>query len=335
MPTTPKLDILDIIIRHQVYVEFFKNENSESGSDAVDWIMTNLSLFLTKIGKSDFAELTKKELTEFVSYGRKQIARGYGTFNKEMLAKIKAFFLADYSMLKTLLGSVTKQSAAKAPAASKLWAKLLNQPSPGTGEEPKQLLRTFAASAYNGFAKLAKQAFAEKWTFADFIKALTGTKSLNYRDGLAGKWKNQLDATVRTFISTASNFLNYTIGKILFDEYQWVSVLDERTTEICRHRDGNVYRYGNGPIPPAHYRCRSSIVPVIDRSVPVVPTFGSWILRQPVTVMDDILGTNLAREARRGNASPDDLTSVLRKRKLSLDNFIKKSKLILTPTKSE
>lgn len=334
MPITTKLDLLDVIIRHQIYVEFFKNENADDGNEAVDWLMTLLSLYLTKLGKTDFSEMTKADVSGFISYGKKNFANNFGKYNKAMLTKIKSFFYADYSMLKSLFGSFTRKSSASAPPTGKLWVKLLGQPSPGIGEEPKRLVRTFAASGFNSFAKIVKQAFAEKWTIADFLKSLVGTKELKFKDGLALKLKNQLSATIETFISTVTNFLNYSIGKILFDEYQWVSVLDNRTTVICRGRDGNIYRYGSGPIPPAHYRCRSSIVPVFERAIRDMPTFTNWIVGQPVAVMDDILGTDLARRARNGNSTPEDLTNVLRKRKLSLDNFIQKRKLILTPTKT-
>lgn len=46
---------------------------------------------------------------------------------------------------------------------------------------------------------------------------------------------------------------------------QWVSTLDLRTTMICMDRDGNVYPYNQGPRPPAHYNCRSTIT-LITRS---------------------------------------------------------------------
>jgi SPP1 gp7 family putative phage head morphogenesis protein len=144
------------------------------------------------------------------------------------------------------------------------------------------------------------------------------------------RYKNQLSAVIETFISSVSSFLNHSIGSLFFDEYQWVSVLDSHTTEICRGRDGNVYRYGKGPIPPAHYRCRSSIMPIVDYSLKVMPTFSNWVSRQPRPVMDDILGSGLAQRTRTGGATGQDIVNAIRKRKLTLDQFAGKRNLILT-----
>lgn len=45
------------------------------------------------------------------------------------------------------------------------------------------------------------------------------------------------------------------------NRYQWISVLDSRTSDLCRRLHGKVFEFGAaGAIkPPAHYRCRSRI----------------------------------------------------------------------------
>ena len=56
----------------------------------------------------------------------------------------------------------------------------------------------------------------------------------------------------------------------LIDRYLWESVIDSHTTDICRSLNGNTYDVGAGPLPPAMYNCRSSIVPLAksDRTNP-------------------------------------------------------------------
>jgi SPP1 gp7 family putative phage head morphogenesis protein len=45
--------------------------------------------------------------------------------------------------------------------------------------------------------------------------------------------------------------------------WQYVAVLDSRTTPLCAHRDGSIYEISDkSKLPPAHYRCRSTTVPV-------------------------------------------------------------------------
>lgn len=49
--------------------------------------------------------------------------------------------------------------------------------------------------------------------------------------------------------------------RMFTNQYQWLSVLDSRTSETCRRRHGKIYTFGDAgaPKPPAHYRCRSRI----------------------------------------------------------------------------
>lgn len=51
--------------------------------------------------------------------------------------------------------------------------------------------------------------------------------------------------------------------------WQYSAILDERTTEYCRCMDGNIYRKEDLGIlePPAHYNCRSVVVPITQFEV--------------------------------------------------------------------
>ena len=42
----------------------------------------------------------------------------------------------------------------------------------------------------------------------------------------------------------------------------WVSVLDARTSDICINLDGSIFAIDEGPRPPAHFNCRSIVVPL-------------------------------------------------------------------------
>ena len=68
--------------------------------------------------------------------------------------------------------------------------------------------------------------------------------------------RRQLDTLVRTITNHTSSVARgqvYYANKDLLDGYQWVATLDNRTTMICGSRDGKVYQYGSGPMPPAHW----------------------------------------------------------------------------------
>lgn len=117
--------------------------------------------------------------------------------------------------------------------------------------------------------------------------------------------------------------------KIALMGYRWVSILDNRTSQICRSLDGQVFLFGEGPIPPAHPNCRSSIIAEIPgrwlkrgptgRFVPRddrratgaagVETIGGsvtyyeWLKSQPAAFQDDALGKTRAELFRKGGMS--------------------------------
>lgn len=98
--------------------------------------------------------------------------------------------------------------------------------------------------------------------------------------------------------------------------WQYVAVLDSRTTELCAYRDGNIYAVGNiDMLPPAHFNCRSTTVPIVkswedlgklegisqirkrnlaeltnkqiafyDGQTPLKESYNEWLLRQPQEV---------------------------------------------------
>ena len=78
-------------------------------------------------------------------------------------------------------------------------------------------------------------------------------------------------------------------------EERWNAVLDGRTSEICRSRDGKVYEVGKGPQPPAHPRCRSTRVGVDpDYPPPRKRTYDQWLRDQSEEVQNEILGKGKA-----------------------------------------
>jgi len=81
--------------------------------------------------------------------------------------------------------------------------------------------------------------------------------------------------------------------------FEFVAVMDDRTTEICAAMNGRVFSreemLSGAMIPPLHFNCRSTIVGIFADefkglttgpvSVPAQPGFGSW---QPVTFSPDL-----------------------------------------------
>lgn len=122
---------------------------------------------------------------------------------------------------------------------------------------------------------------------------------------------HQVMAMVRTSINQVANASSqqvYEANQDVTKRYRYVATLDSRTSAICQALDGQEFDYGKGPVPPQHFNCRSTTVPLIDykglgipppkpgkrRSsdglVPANQTYGQWLSDQSKAVKADVLG---------------------------------------------
>jgi SPP1 gp7 family putative phage head morphogenesis protein len=120
---------------------------------------------------------------------------------------------------------------------------------------------------------------------------------------------NQVMALVRTSINQVANSASqqvYEANQDITKKYRYVATLDSRTSRICAALDGREFEYGKGPMPPQHFNCRSTTVPIIDPDilppstiakrasadgpVPINTSYGQWLKDQPLKTQQDVLG---------------------------------------------
>jgi len=114
----------------------------------------------------------------------------------------------------------------------------------------------------------------------DILRNLAGTRRRNFADGVLGGTRRNLEAVLAAGVTHVHNSVSDGLFEKNPDVYrflQWVSVLDGRTSAICRSRDGKFAPIGENKLPvglprlipptarpPAHPNCRSAVVPVFD-----------------------------------------------------------------------
>jgi SPP1 gp7 family putative phage head morphogenesis protein len=133
--------------------------------------------------------------------------------------------------------------------------------------------------------------------------------------------------TAITHVSAVARGQVYSENRDLLKGVQWVSTLDDRTSDICIDLDGKVFPVDSGPRPPAHPNCRSSVAPVLkswrelgvpadsppevrasmNGQVPGTMTYREWLKSQPTEVQDEVLGRRRAQAFRAGEAGDVDL----------------------------
>jgi len=108
-----------------------------------------------------------------------------------------------------------------------------------------------------------------------------------------------LAITAITTVTTEADHAVYEANTKALLGWQYVAVLDSRTSDICQHRDGNVYAVNQrSMLPPAHYRCRSTTVPV----------FKSWADIAALENVAEVRRQNLKRLSAKQQAFYDGQT---------------------------
>lgn len=120
-------------------------------------------------------------------------------------------------------------------------------------------------------------------TPTEIARRVLGTRAARGADGATAHTRRQVSAVTRTITNGISNGVRDAFNREnsrsadsgLANEEQFVAILDNRTTPLCRSLDGNVYPVGRGPHPPLHVGCRSLRYAILNgkviRSRPIKP----------------------------------------------------------------
>lgn len=192
------------------------------------------------------------------------------------------------------------------------------------GEVVSKAFRGIAVDQSERFSQVVRQGLLTGEPTPDIAKRLIGSlqfgeraktpKQLIAAGGQAtAVADNQVMALVRTSINQVANTASqqvYEANQDITPRYRYVATLDTRTSSICRALDGREFEYGKGPMPPQHFNCRSTTVPVIDYKalgfdppppskraaaggmVPANESYGQWLAKQDLPTKAKALGAS-------------------------------------------
>jgi len=189
------------------------------------------------------------------------------------------------------------------------------------GQVVEKAFRGIAESQAERFGQVVRNGLLTGETTPQIARRLIGT--LQFGDDRSVKQvmaaggelttipANQVMALVRTSINQVANSASqqvYEANQDITKKYRYVATLDIRTSAICAALDGREFEYGKGPMPPQHFNCRSTTVPIIDPDilppsttatrasqdgqVPVNMSYGEWLAKQPKSVQAEALGAS-------------------------------------------
>lgn len=326
MAVNPQMRLFDVSTRTQVYVEGVKAWQGQQFNEVIIELRKELKQILGSIQYDTLDGLSKTALNKLIVGLRKSQYKIYNRQVSLAMSQLRDFMHSSLTVNRIVYGNLAVESDTVVEGEEEtpltedeaitaieedvedddilplfgwsvvtekennpLWLAVINNPIPANGLYLLPFLKGFSVSAQAA----TENAFRKAWANGDSVKTLTDellAVTVQGRSGILQNVRTQYDAVISTAVQHVASLSNAAIMSATRGYYFWVSVLDSRTTEICRHRNGTRYRFGEGPLPPAHGRCRSHIVSAVGREPPKDETFTQWLFRQPDEVKNDIVG---------------------------------------------
>lgn len=311
--------VSDALTRRQLYVERAKTALHDEHDNVSRAVLAALLLALGNLNTRKFGTITKAELRKVV----RGVLEKYDLASARYLSMLTTW-LEDFSNQESEYAAGVMNNALEDEdqAAPIVWPFVAAGIIAATGLTPKDTLKGLRTKQRAAIQKLIQRAYVMKWSADDLLKAFKGTSLAKYKDGLLSKLKRAAAATVDTVVQygmtaarskTLAGFMDWTLG------YTWVSILDGRTSPVCRSLSGQVFKYGAGPLPPIHFRCRSHTEPVFKNSsvlrkaaqgtVAAGETYYTWLARQPKAFQEDVLGPTWSKLFSKGGLSADEFAA--------------------------
>jgi len=296
----------DAATRHQVYLQRF---GSGLVGKATKFIRKAIKRAKETVneGLSQYATARYQRQIETL---RKDLGAIYGEMSEQQWLELGEFAQYEFSFNSKLLGRIVKASVKLAePSPEMIASAVLSDPLELAVGSRRQVINIAGALSQFGSKKtadiLSEIAIGSSLgeTQRQIVRRLTS---------LGVSHEEQVGSLVRTVTNhVASSARAETLkqNEDILQGHRWIATLDSRTTPVCRARDRKVYPL-DGPKPPAHWGCRSSIVPVLkdeyQREIPgstrpsVGPdgveqvssstNYGDWLARQPAAFQKEVLG---------------------------------------------
>lgn len=295
MPT-----LTDKIIRHQVYLEGLKAGMLTQANPLLVGMEQDIRASLIGINSEGLGVLSKAALLRLIKTLRASILKRYSVYTYNLLKFLQEFMVVEIGQMRSIfedeetadpeeIGN-TKRSVFAIPPNVKeedddklialWWPRFKTSILPANGIALETFVQALGPAASIAATQMLLRAAANRSSLDDTLAAI---------NAMRGRMEGQTRAVLATALQSVSAQSQAAFAKILgIDEYEWLSVLDNRTSDICRSRSGKRYLYGKGPLPPAHPNCRSMIVPVVAGEAIRNPSFKDWSEGLPTNVREDM-----------------------------------------------
>ena len=304
--------LIDAATRRQVFLQRYGNGRSKEAVKILTRLRQRINARLSQEPNNfaarrlkdvlqdidAFSELTFREIRLLIEFDAQEIALSEASFTNSLLIKASAlpFILPTEQEIK-----IAVMGSAMAVSGGVIISDAMNTFAIKKTDQIKQAIIDGAGAG------------AATFSIMKLVDSIIRT--------IMSRQINSLISTIINHAAAMGRANVYGKNNNLVGKYRWVSTLDGRTTLLCMSRDQKEYLVGSGPMPPAHYGCRSTTIPDIiaenssiyrkakgsegTEYVPIKKSYGEWLKTQNKEFIDEALGIERSRLFRAGKLGID------------------------------
>jgi SPP1 gp7 family putative phage head morphogenesis protein len=261
MPKSANEQILDATVRHQI--KLLRFSQGEANKAAKLLAASDAELVALLEGElTEYSEARLRGLLKEVRRMRAAVAQDIGKELSEDMAGLSAAEAEWEEAM--LLGSTPVALSLNSVSAATLKAV---SGSPINGVPLEGWLGSMAVNDVRRIEQQLRLGILQGETTASLVQRIRGTRANGYADGVLSTTRREAEMIARTaanHVSAQARQATWDANSDIIKGVRWVATLDGRTSPVCQSRDGEIYPIDEGPRPPAHPNCRSSVAPVLD-----------------------------------------------------------------------
>jgi SPP1 gp7 family putative phage head morphogenesis protein len=311
--------LIDAATRHQIFLQRYGSGRSKEAVRLLNQLRRKLNARLSQEPENiqaqrlsdllkDITSISKigfEDIKTLVSMGVLDLAKSEARFSAEMISRATTISLA----VPTEAALITALQVAPMVGVKGVAPTIAESLSKFGASKIAQIVQTITDGVVTGTStpKISRT-----------INSLVST--------LIRRQITSLVSTIINHVSSVTRKETYKQNDKYIDKYEWVSTLDGRTTFVCMARDGQIYNLAEGPMPPAHFGCRSTTIPKIrpefdlgfdtkgtrpslgsegPEQVSTKTTYSGWLRTQNREFIDEALGVERSRLFRAGSLTLD------------------------------
>lgn len=287
--------VFDFITRHQLYLEGVKNWYARDFVRYVKLMRDKLVSLIRSTSVDRIGELSKRAFMGLLRKLDKATADGLGAWVTEFSTEFRRFVRIDTGVQRAGFAAKSGKDVS-APSIGDVWKEARDGIVPAFGSTVVERTRGIVQNARAAVQRVVKRGYADNLTPDETVAEVIGEDTAqNYKGGTLAGIVNEGKGIITTAIQAGAAFVGTVMQKIVSGCYIWNSIIDGVTSDICRRRNGEVYRWGEGPVPPAHPHCRSRTAPWPCGEKGEPPTFNKWIRSQPRGLLRDVYGDDVEK----------------------------------------